>query len=227
MPIYFHPTRKYYLLNSLKVMSSTLNRQADLRKAGRLAFVVNNFRKNTPQLSAHPQYLLVRDPYRRVESFFRDKLRRDLKKWVKRKKDLRNCHRIFYRLAGVDAHADTLDEIKEKLHGISFDTFIRNLPRLYLQDGHLYPQHQLVEKKILGLVSLSFSYDRILQLEVKEDMKYLESELGLQLGRKYNATRKYAEETRWNDELARIVYGVYEVDFLAFGYRKEFEEPNP
>ena len=203
-------------------MSTTLNRQKDLEKVSRARFTWNNLKRKSGRFISHPQYLLVRHPCRRVESFFKDKLRKDLEGRVRNKRQLRNCHYIFFYLAGIDPRTDSLDDIKSKLFKINFEAFIRDLPRLYLEDGHLHPQYLLVRKNIFPGFPLHFDYDRILQIESKTDMAFLETGLGLKLGRKYNSSSKYDNEVAWNQALAEIVYEVYREDFAGFGYGKEF-----
>ena len=180
---------------SLKTMFTTMER---LRERD----IVKSF-KNPPN-NNDTSYAIVRSPYSRLESFYRDKMIKAVTQ------DLNQaCQRAISELFGRE-------RVVKK--DISFQEFIitafqKGLP-LKLEkkyyDSHLMTQSSFMPDRI----------DRIIHIENPEEMSELSEILGVRLTeQKHNHTDDIDCDMTWTPEMREIVRKFYQIDFERFGYQ--------
>lgn len=216
---YFHKSEKYFLSTNPKVLTSTLNTQGDLHRFEGANKYLNNI-KSRLGLSHKKHYLLVRDPYSRVESFFKEKLRKCV---LQTKSDppyiLKLHQEIFYPYLNIDAIETSLDEKIQIFMDTSFEDYIQLLPKVYRLDQHLLPQSLSYRTKVKGLVRYRFKFDKIIKIEDDLDMQFLSKNLGIDTKVRLNATNDLKSEIVWDAKLRGIVNNLYRDDFNELGYQ--------
>jgi hypothetical protein len=165
-------------------------------------------------------YLLVRNPYDRIESFFKEKLRSKVREVTNlvNPYQLKLHQEIFYPFAGIMA-SDDLNTKQQKLLNFSWDDFILTLPHVYLKDEHLRPQSYIMRQLVKRAVPISFRFDRIFQIESADHLKIIASDLHIDLTIRENQTAR-SEEVVWNRNALDIVNDLYHRDFEMLGYNE-------
>lgn len=207
-------------------MFSTLDHQADLNRVGKLAFFGAVLAKRL-QLSKLRCSIVVRNPYERVASFYKDKFLRaeDYRLWMKDQgmsQGWQQSTQLFFPYLGLDTDMDP-KEVSRRLSSVSFEEFIKILPKVYLKDGHLTPQYLAgaFSFRFLGYrisFRLPLKMDRIYKMESSEDLEKLASDFQLNLKTKVNATEKAEGTISWSPSAYETVTNLYERDFERFGY---------
>ncbi len=177
-------------------MYSTLRVQKHLRK-------VKLFRL---LLSKKDKYILVRDPYKRLESFYRDKLGKHLdenKKWARSQK-------IFFK--PLELEKMSVREKFKALNNLSFESFVKLLPEVYSKNRHLHPQNRLFKK---------IKHKRVLYMEKEEDLLFLAENLHLDLNIKANTTDKSKHHLEWTPNMISIVNNLYAEDFKLYNFERK------
>lgn len=196
MPHFYNKRENYFISVNYKVMYSTLRIQPQLTK-------VNGF---WLRFSQKPCYAIGRNPYSRLESFYRDKLNKELttsNKWMRSQK-------IFFKPLGIRKF-DT-EEIKyNALKAISFQKFIELLPQVYLKNRHLHPQYKILK---------NLQVTKKFQMENTDDRQFIENKLHIDLSKKENSTPKENFDLRWTETMYQLVNQLYNEDFKYFQYTK-------
>lgn len=217
MPHFVNSSTHYYISTNYKVLCTLLYRQPNLQIAMKKGIAIQSYLKRFTPFWWMRHFLLVRDPYKRVVSFFKDKFRQaPLHLWPTYD-ELQYCQRLF--CPSLEIHPyDSPAEIRDKLLNVSFAQFINLLPSLYEADDHLHPQIQLTMMCFRGIPIGSIKFDRILKVECSHDMAYLQDELSIDLSKEYNSTHKIQLPNPWEPRLLAIVNHLYQADFEAFNY---------
>jgi hypothetical protein len=211
MAIYFQDrARTYFLITNFKVLYSTLKRQDNLVIAEASA---TNDLLYSPHIK---RYLLVRNPYDRAESFYRDKFVlyprgvafRDDFRW-------QHCQRIFF--DELNLTGKSFEEIKKGLITTSFKQFIHLLPLKYRTDAHLIPQATAFNFAAEGKMH-SIQFDRILKIEDDDSMDFLSDHLGIDVSIVENCTKSSNISTDWDPELRKVMLETYKDDFNLLAY---------
>jgi len=195
MPFFYSKSKDFLLYTNFKVMYSTLRKQDSLKRLKGILLWMYRGKKT---------YVLGRDPYSRLESFYRDKLNKDLgidKKLVRSQK-------IFLPHVGLNRWSKKKDVV-EKLGAIDFPDFIELLPKVYMKNRHLHPQVKIFQ----GIES-----PVKLRIEDKESMETLQSTFGIDTTLRVNKTNREQFILEWTPEMYRIVNDLYKDDFEFFGY---------
>lgn len=195
MPHFYNFKQKYFISTNFKVMYSTFRKQEYLKKVKlfRLLFSSKN------------KYIVVRNPYDRLESFYRDKLGKSLlleKKWLRSQK-------IYFKPLGVNSKSR--EEKFKALQKMSFEEFIKLLPLTYQKNRHLHLQNKIFK---------NIKPKRVIQMEKTEDLFFMQTQLQLDMNIKANKTDKQSEII-WSPEMIDIVNTVYKADFEQYGYLKK------
>lgn len=207
-------------------MFSTLDHQPNLKRVGKLAFGWASIGKRLTVSKLHCS-VVVRNPYDRVASFYKDKFLRaeDYRLWMQEQgmsQGWQQSTQLFFPYLGLDSSMDP-KEVSERLSAVSFDEFIGMLPKVYMQDGHITPQYlagafsfRLLRYRISFRLPLII--DRIYQLESPQDLQDLAVDFHLDLKAKVNTTEKVSDAITWSPLARAAVEKLYERDFERFGY---------
>jgi len=216
MAIYFQDKdRSYFLITNFKVLYSTLKRQDNLVIAE--ASAVDDLLYSTHV----KRYLLVRNPYDRAESFYRDKFVLYPRE-VKFREGFRwqQCQRIFFDELGLKGKG--FEEVREGLAETSFRRFVGLLPSKYRADAHLIPQAAALYFAMDGKIH-DLSFDRVLKVEDEASMNFLRDQLQFDLSIMENVTKRSNISIEWDAEMREIVNEVYKDDFDLLGYERVYE----
>jgi len=215
MPHFVNASKHYFISTNYKVLYSLLYSQPALQEI-RMDVLGQHYRSNqvTPGWLGH--FLIVRDPYTRLESFFKDKFRQDPVVTLRGYDQLQRCHRFFCSYLRIDP-ADSPMTIREKLLRLSFEQFVHLLPTVYLLDGHLHPQVNIMTIRFRG-APIQLKFNRILQIESAADLAYLQDELAIDVSKKINNTNQVAWSPPWHPDLRAVVNDLYKADFATFQY---------
>ncbi|MGF1498959.1 MAG: sulfotransferase family 2 domain-containing protein [Elainellaceae cyanobacterium] len=218
MPHFISTTTNYLITTNYKVMYSTMTRQERLRLCpGRELLRMTYARRM--RLCSAKHYLIVRNPYHRLISFYKNKFQTNPLKtttlWSYGK--WQYSQRIFFPYLNITRETPAT-EIKDKLLSVSFDHFIQTLPNVYTLDGHLTPQHQIRFIRHQGLSFGQIKFTSVLKMESPQDMDYLGQELYLDLSKKHNQTGTAELNDYFTSSLVRIVNDLYREDFVRYGY---------
>lgn len=212
---HFQSQKNITISTNLKVMYSSLKAQPSLKKMRRIVFLWMIVKEKMSISKRQKHYLLVRHPYSRLESFFKNKLRKSVTsddKW-------QPSQRIFFPLLHI-SKKDSPKTIQSKLRAITFEQFIEWLPRLYKENRHLYPQFW-IEYLNTNSSNWRIGFDKVCPIEDTEQLKQVASELGLDLSIQKNSTKDTNIEISWTPELKAIVQEIYQEDFKRYNYPLE------
>lgn len=195
-------------------MTRTLLRQPTLERVlSKKRYL--HFAANTVSLG--PDYtLLARNPYDRLESFFREKLRRRARGALDPDDPsrLKRAQTIFFPALGVSV-ADPIEAQVEALLSLDFERFVCLLPDVATLDDHLAPQTSNYSRRLLGR-SWLLPFDHVVRIEDPETMGRLADDFQLDLATRFNATP--GESIDWSPAAREIVNDVYRRDFERLGY---------
>lgn len=222
MYTFYNRRKGYFLSTNTKVLSSTLFKQEELERADRKFELLNNLKKRFGVFKDRPHYLIVRNPYTRIESFFREKLRSKVALITNKDKpySIKLHQEIFFPFAGIKREEPEYIK-KQKLEKFSWRQFINALPKVYDMDAHLRPQSRILKPTIRHIFQMELYYDRFFKIEDSDDMKDL-SNLGINLSIKANRTNKSKSEIFWNPRMIDLVQDIYKYDFKNFGYDLQY-----
>ena len=168
-------------------------------------------------------YLIVRNPFDRVRSFYKSKflraeqnrlsmLKRNKGKW-------QVSTEYFFPYLGLDTEMDPTF-ISARLASTKFDDMISILPEVYMDDGHLSPQC-IARRTNGGLgfnVRLPIKFERIFKLENTVDLKEMSDTFGLDISIKLNNTGDLDDQRPWSSESVKTIRRLYKEDFTSFEY---------
>ena len=176
---------------SLKTMYSTFE---GLKKRG----VVKLHR--SPPGRNETGIAVVRSPYSRMESFYKDKMIKAMNPELRQ-----SCQKFL---------AKVFDRQRLINRQVSFQEFIlngigKNLIQVSRADGHLHSQCSYIPKATKHTV----------HMERPNELKWLSERIGADLSEfRANSTSDVSVDLTWTPEMRRIVYRAYREDFERFGY---------
>jgi hypothetical protein len=213
MPSFLNRRERYLLTTSYKVMYSTLTRQPELVELSPRS--PSPFRLFFDRRLRH--YMLARDPYARLLSFYFNKLaiaEENLalaRRW-------QHCQRVFFPSLGLTGSEDGAS-IGDRLRGISFERFVTLLDEVAWKDDHLLPQVESRRRRLRGTrLCVTLPLDRVLRMET--DIGLLASELGLDVRVRENRSEGPADVSLFTPAALTVVNRIYDRDFAELGYRK-------
>ena len=218
MWIFESKKRNSFLAANPKVLTQTLRYQKNLsRLTGKRQYL--HFLLKSMGKQFGPEYvMLVRNPYNRVESFFKEKLRQKVRKALDAKQPyiLKRHQMIFYDFLGINKSASVQHQV-DSLLGLDFKSFVKLIPRVYHLEDHIAPQTYNFSLTRFGM-SLTMHMNRYVKLESAEDMVWMAKYFDLDLSERRNSTIEEQELLEWDDECISIVQRIYKRDFEIFGY---------
>lgn len=212
-----------YLITNYKVMYSTFTKQPNLEQVDSnklvLKVLINQLHLNKARF-----YLIVRDPYDRAESFFKDKFRQSVKK-IEKKGEWQHTHKIFFPYLGIQASMSDA-EIADKFLSVTFEEFISYLGDVYQINRHLCPQHWAMSlgSPRFPYLNLPIKFIKVFKMESESDLSELSELFDIDLDVTANSTRKVSEAIIWGKSELEMVERIYEKDFDVFGYVKRKSE---
>ena len=222
---FFHKKNKILVSTNLKVMYSSLSHTDSLVEIKYKKFlflkIINIFKVK--------HYLLVRNPYTRIVSFYKNKFQGASKRAFNREFfQFEYSQKLFFTHLNINSD-DTNDVIASKLCSLSFVDFIRLLPQYYQKDYHMHPQSRVFYSKIKNrMVPLVFNkFSRVMSLKFKiqiikiedlEKMNALAKKIDLDLSIKKNQTQSI-KTPALTPETIKIINKIYYNDFILFGYK--------
>jgi len=230
MPAFLNRDKRCLLFTNLKVAYSTLKGQSTLvkkggdRKIGKEACILILLRKT---FIGPNTYLMVRNPYSRVVSFFVDKFRRHPR--LERSKGFENfskwqdCQELFFPFVNIDERQQPR-KVSKALEKVSFESVIRALPEVYKKDPHLRPQHYIRDVSFYEL-RLSISFDSIIPIE-NMDPEFMHRKTGVDITQKRNTTKRDTYPSYLNSDTLDIINTLYRKDFDYFGYKRHRTVPD-
>jgi hypothetical protein len=213
-----------YVVTNYKVMYSSLNAEPSLEKITKSGLTLILAVLRSWFGSSCRFYMVVRDPYDRVESFYKSKFARgEINRiWMEEqgmKARWQDCTLPFFPLLDLDTSMDP-SMIGKRLVATSFDEMVTLLPKVYLMDGHMTPQNfaKVLSFELLGVkFRLPIRFKSIYKLEEQEDLEALKRNLHIDLSVR-NSTRNMKEGVTWTQSSQQIVEKLYEKDFRLYQY---------
>jgi|688.fasta_scaffold531619_2 hypothetical protein len=163
---------------------------------------LNSFHKITNELKKakriydiDPSYnlhCLVRNPYSRIESLYKDKLLCSIVK-----NNPQNCQLEIMKVFGENSFYDKK---------ITFEQFvIEGLPILFDKESHFFPQSVFIPQFV----------SNVYHLEIKKELNYVFS---LFCDNEYHEHKTYDYSFEWTSNMKDVVSSVYGQDFYRFSY---------
>ncbi len=215
MPSFINVNETFVLVTNFKVMYSTLRSQPNLLPIpdyiARRKILSSKIRREN-----FKSYLLVRNPYDRLVSFFINKFKDDHLNRIN--KNWQHCQLIFFPYLNLSPNDDETI-IADRLTSTSFEEFALLLPEVYALDLHLHPQSWMVYRKWKGFLPLKIPFDDILKME--SDLGRLAIELGLDISIFDNPTRHAGYQDYFTRRSLEAANKLYTRDFELFGYQME------
>lgn len=176
----------------------------------------------TPRLLLHAllrerhfkTWLVVRNPYARIISCFKDKYRKQPMRIAENNFHWQMCHDVVFERRGVPLSAS--DEAKAAaLLEMTFEDFIQLLPIIYPLDEHFHPQAWLTKLRMGSQRVAKWPVHRVAQME---DVEMLRLIPGIDLSKQTNSTGHIKKDFEWSDETRQIVRDIYRADFALGAY---------
>lgn len=219
MPYFLNSRRGYMIMTNFKVMSSSLNAQPVLEQINFRAAVPKLLNSRIRSKSALDLYLLVRNPYERLVSFFTEKFIRRPKGQIENPHlAWQDSQKVFFHQLGI--HDSFSEEVKvNRFLKTSFSDFVAMVPRVYRHDSHLHPQCWLQWVRIKGMPLFQPNISRVIRIDT-EEKSFLSEQLQLDMTIKTNATDHPSYSQMCTAQDFAIMNSVYATDFEQFGYAK-------
>ena len=216
MPRFLDRERSLLVTTNMKVLYSSLCRQADLQLIGESRFL-----REILTGRRHLHLMFARDPYDRLVSAWIDKFQTH-PHWLGTPR-FKGWQKIQYRcLDTLGIRRDAGDEvIRDALLGVDFPIFMKQLPSLYWRDAHLRPQHYRMSLSVRALVRLfPLRIDELVRIE-DMDHGHLLADHGIDLGSiRENATSHGPSSEYFTPALRAIADRIYRKDFDRLGYSR-------
>jgi len=215
MPYFSVISSNKLVITNFKVMFSSFKKSQNFKKLKRFEARLLIAFKN-PDV-----YFMVRDPYQKAISFYKDKFQKipsqaDFSKPFKWEKP----QRVFFPLLGLCVKKNTPQEIKKRLMDTSFDEFVILLAQCYHLDEHVHPQYWILQNPVYGfLKSLGLKKHNItiFKMDRAEDMSEFVEATQFDFSKPRNSTANITMPKISEESLA-ILNHIYKRDFEDFGY---------
>lgn len=157
----------------------------------------------------YPSFIITRDPYARLVSFYKDKLIKNMTPELSQ-----ICQKELLKYF-------TKQELIKKQ--VSFERFIKALERGYA-DEHVRPQYKVLERtghlrKKDGILHINHNAPPLYRIKIEQGINQLANLLEINPDDyQSNTTDDVHTDIVWTREMRRIVNVLYAKDFLLLGY---------
>ena len=216
MPIFVNYKKKIFVLTSYKVGQTTLKRLGEEQDLKYLNHKID-FRiyKHFLKHINFKKYQLIRHPYNRFVSLFKDKFRVQPNKFQDEYCNWQPIHYLIMPYLGLDKNA-TNNHISETFLNLNINDFVLLLPKIYLLEGHLTPQKHTSSLKIINSFYLPIRIDKFLKIE--ENQEGISKITGVDFNIKRNVTNSSDLLTGLNSKSYVILNSIYKRDFTLGNY---------
>ena len=204
----------YYISANSKVMSSTLKVANNLEQANLKKMLVDNIMKRIGLKSKYSFFLIVRDPHKRLESYYNNFFGIRVQRLGETHFKLEYSHLEILNNLGYKVKIEDIS-YKTILSKLTYNDIVKILPKISNKDSHLIPQTYLL-KWHYGKVKSKLKMDRILKMENEDDLSFISKELGIDISSKYN--KSIDRDTSLDKDYLKIVQEVYKEDYIEFNY---------
>ena len=177
MPHFINTESGCIISTNYKVMYTTMCHQKNYRIISEKKMFFKTWSRKL-YMDIHKHYLIVRNPYRKLISFYQDKFHQHPVKarGILHYHRWENSQKIFFPYLDIKLETSPND-IRTRLINVDFDCFIKLLPKVYLQDPHLWPQYYIKYLRYKSFVVGRINFDKVLKMESEEDMDFLVNNL--------------------------------------------------
>lgn len=220
MPVFVNTRNDLLVLNSYKVGYSKLVTSPNLRRLTNRAALLLLARR--PRLWRNC-VLLVRDPYKRIESLYTDKFIKfpaDRLTDHPKQQEWSRYHGIVAATCGINLEVGFAHAGREFCQ-IGFKRFVLEvLPSTYLLDPHSWPQARslslpLLRRWDIRLRLLPATY----RLESSSERSEFGRRTGVDMETRQHSSAAYRSPLVWTAPMREVVNSLYAEDFRRFTYR--------
>jgi hypothetical protein len=216
MPFFKIKNENKLVITNFKVMFSSFKKTSHFTKIKRY-HAYFNIKCTNPTA-----YFVVRDPYQKAASFYKDKFqlipqRADLSKPFKWEKP----QRVFFPGLGLSVKNNTDEEIAQTLINTSFETFIELLADCYHLDEHIHPQHWVLNHPqywYLPNLNINAKSLNIFKMDDAEGIQQFSTQTGFDNAQRANSTKAIGKIQPMNANILGILNRIYQQDFEKYNY---------
>ncbi len=226
MVIFKKKGENIYLVTNFKVMYTTLKNQSSLIRSSGKSFYLKAL-MSWFFFSKYKFYFIVRNPFFRIESFYKSKFLKaeDNRLWMVKNQKAKNWQvstEIFFPYLDLNTSMDP-SIVSKKLTSVRFEEFISILPNVYMKDKHLTPQYLAgrTSLKKFGIhLKIPIRFQKVFKLESKEDLREMSEIFDIDLNKKLNNTKNIKTTIKWSPKSIEIIERIYNNDFKNYNYKK-------
>ena len=160
-------------------------------------------------------FYIARDPYERLVSCFKDKLRKQPGRIEEAGFAWQHCHELIFRQIAIGPSA-TDDEKAAALRAVSPDRFIQMLPELIPFDGHFQPQYWITRMSVGRFRIRVLPQIETVRMEHAHELGRI-PDLRIDLVR--NSTKHIECDFEWTQKAREVVRSLYAEDFRIASYQ--------
>ena len=207
-----------------KVLTSSLNVQDNIERYFSKKRYLHFISQNLGISGFGNYYFLTRNPFSRVESYFKEKLRQKVFKVFDDDQpyQLKRHQEIFYPFIDIDENTTDEEKVK-KLLELGFEDFIKLIQKVYKQEDHLSLQTDNYTRNLFGFY-VRPKFENIIHIEREKDLNFLSNHFEINLGIRKNSSHDEKNEIIWTDQSIQIVQNLYHKDFELLGYSKDIND---
>ena len=192
MPFFKIKDENKLVITNFKVMFTSFKQTSNFIKIKRME-AKRQIKFNKPDI-----FFTVRNPYKRVNSFFLDKFRNiPLNAKLDSSFKWERPQRVFFPLLGLPIRASNHEQIRSKLLETSFKQYIEMLQRIHQVDEHINPQSWILDHPqyfFFQSLDIDLKSIKIIRIENKAEMEFFSNQTGFNVQKKANTTSAIKEE---------------------------------
>ena len=216
MPFFKIKDENKLVITNFKVMFTSFKQTSNFIKIKRME-AKRQIKFNNPDI-----FFTVRNPYKRVNSFFLDKFRNiPLNAKLDSSFKWERPQRVFFPLLGLPIRASNHEEIRSRLLETSFKQYIEMLQRIHQVDEHINPQSWILDHPqyfFFQSLDIDLKSIKIIRIENKAEMEFFSYQTGFNVQKKANTTPAIKEEINLKGKYLKIINDIYAEDFVNLGY---------